>query len=93
MNLPYEYFRLVMQTHTFSALEIHVGADDVIYTLPGKSLKQSLRWKLPVIISPLFAGPRPDKCTMLISWQGQQYELYEDANDVARNCIDVINGD
>lgn len=82
-DIRYEYMRLVMKTVGFNSLAMTRREYDALYTLPGYTVRQHLNWKWPIIIRE-FDG-RSVHCPpeMLMSYSGNIYKLYKDANDVA----------
>lgn len=75
------FFTLAIAHMDFNMCSSFVIDDLVIYTAPGNTLAQSLRWKRPVVVaSPIM---RSDPHVYMRYARGHIYYLIEDANDVA----------
>lgn len=75
------FMNLAMGTRSFSSLTQHEWQDKFVYTIPGYTVLQCLRWKMPVIVS--CRADRWPLSRVTSYYMGRFYGLIEDANDVA----------
>ena len=81
-DLKLMFLRLAMRNHDLSFLSQHTGPDYIVYTIPGYTIGQCLRWKMPVIVSSHWTIIGLD--TLVTRYKdGWYYGLVGDANDVA----------
>lgn len=81
-DLKLLFMRLAIKTDDLSFLTPHVGPDYAVYTIPGYTIGQCLRWKMPVIVASHWGLLGVD--SLVTRYRGGwYYALVGDANDVA----------
>ena len=84
------FFTLAIAHMDFNMCSSFVVDDMIVYTAPGNTLAQSLRWKRPVVVvSPVM---RFDPHIYMRYARGHIHYLIEDANNVAGLSEYVENG-